>query len=159
MLLSLVAAHDDKLGIGKDNDLPWHISTDLKRFKKLTMGQPLIMGRKTYDSIGRPLPGRTNIVITRDPDLQIEGCQVVASLEEAIERAQTEQPEHAFIIGGAQIYTVALPIADRLYMTEVQGDYGADTFFPEYRDRFKIIETSDWQTDGDITYRYVAWEK
>lgn len=115
--------------IGDKNSLLWHIREDMVHFRTLTSGHPVIMGRKTYDSIGRPLPKRTNVVITRETELQIEGCTMAHSLEEAI--ALFDPQEEIFIIGGAQIYTQALPLAHRIYLTVVERDYQGDTSFPD----------------------------
>ncbi len=128
-MVSLIVAVAQNGVIGGDNRLLWHISEDLKNFKRITTGHPVVMGRKTYESLGRPLPNRKNVVITRQ-DIAIEGCQVVHSLEEALALFSAEQ--EVFIIGGAQIYKQALPIADKLYITHVHHDYKGDTLFPEY---------------------------
>ena len=141
--ISIIAAISRKdRGLGKDNDLLWRIPDDLKRFKKLTMGHPIIMGRKTYESIGHPLPGRDNIVVTRNEDYQVEGVIVTHSLEEAIEKAKSLDDEEVFIIGGGQIYEQAIPIAQKLYLTLIDTEKEADVFFPEYENVFtkKIFE-------------------
>lgn len=131
MKLSLIAAVARNGAIGRDNALLWHLPGDLPRFKQLTMGSPLIMGRKTYDSIGRPLPGRRNIVITRNADWSVPGVEVARSLDEAL--ALVADAPQAFVMGGGQIYTQALPHADELVLTEVDQDVpDADTFFPDW---------------------------
>lgn len=136
--LTIVAAIASNRALGKNNQLLWHIPNDLQFFKKTTQGHPIIMGRKTYDSIGRPLPKRLNIVISRQLDLSIDGCIVVPSLKTAIELAShmEHQPQdidpEIFIIGGGQIYEHALPLVDRMVLTEVKQDYEADAFFPNY---------------------------
>ena len=121
--------------IGKDNDLPWpKIKEDMKHFRKITMGHPIIMGRKTWDSIPekyRPLPGRTNIVITRQKDLKLKGAEVCDSLTAAIEFALDYAGSAVFIIGGASLYKAAMPFADKIYLTVIKGTYEGDTFFPE----------------------------
>ena len=122
--------------IGVDNTLPWRCPEDLKHFKQLTMGHHLIMGRKTFDSIGRPLPGRTTVVVTRDQNLQIEGCLMAHSLIEAIDACAGDP--HIFIVGGAQIYAQSLDLADTLYLTEIQQDVEGDAYFPEF-------DLSSWQ--------------
>ena len=129
--LALIAAVSTNGVIGKDGGLPWHIPEDLKYFKANTTGHAIIMGRKTYDSIGRPLPKRRNIVITRNSELKIDGVEVVTSLEQAIELARSEDDEPR-IIGGASIYEAALPMATRLFLTQVNQDIDGDTFFPKY---------------------------
>ncbi|MFM6975928.1 MAG: dihydrofolate reductase [Sphingobacteriaceae bacterium] len=136
MKLEIVVAIDEQGGIGKNNQLLWHLPADLKHFKEITSGHPIIMGRKTYDSIGKPLPNRRNIVITRQQDLKIEGAEVVNSLKNALELVKNENL--AFIIGGAQIFNDAMHLADTLHLTKVHHRFEADTFFPE-------IKTQEWQ--------------
>jgi dihydrofolate reductase len=126
--VTLIVAMAKNRAIGKDNTLPWHIPEDLKRFKALTMGHPIVMGRKTFDSIGRPLPGRRNIVISRNRSLAIPGVEVTGSLDEALAACSAE-PE-VFVIGGEQIYAQALGRADRIEMTEVGQAVDGDAFFP-----------------------------
>lgn len=156
MRLTLIAALDDERGIGKGGKLPWHISADLKRFKRLTTGHPIIMGRKTFESIGKPLPERTNIVITRDESLNAPGCVVAHSLKDALAAAETAPgSDEAFVIGGAEIYALALPRADRLELTLVSGTHRADAFFPEYADRFKVVSEESGREAG-VSYRFVT---
>lgn len=128
-MVSIIAAVAQNGTIGDQNALLWHIAEDMRFFRQTTSGHPVIMGRKTYESLGRPLPKRTNVVITRQP-IAIEGCTVVHSLEEAIALFAPE--EEIFIIGGAQIYCEALALADRLYLTHIEQDYAGDTAFPEW---------------------------
>jgi dihydrofolate reductase len=123
---------DEERGIGKDNRTPWHLSADLKRFKQLTMGHHILMGRKTFESIGRPLPGRSTIIITRQPEYQAEGCLVAHSLDQALSIARDRGESELFVIGGGEIYTQALPVADRIYLTEVQTRVQADVYFPDF---------------------------
>ena len=127
---SIIVAVAENGVIGDQNRLLWHISEDLRRFKELTTGHPVIMGRKTFESIGRPLPNRTNVVITRQEGLVLAGCTVVHSLSEAL--ALFAEEEEVFVIGGAQIYAEALPLADRLYLTRVGCAYEGDTRFPAW---------------------------
>ena len=130
-MINIIVAMGKNREIGAANDLLWRLSSDLKRFKELTMGHPIVMGRKTYESIGRPLPGRTSIVITRQPDFGPEGVVVVDSLERALQAAR-ELDSEVFVIGGGEIYAQALPRADRVYLTKVLAEFPqADTFFPE----------------------------
>ncbi|MBW2472126.1 MAG: type 3 dihydrofolate reductase, partial [Deltaproteobacteria bacterium] len=136
MRISLIVAMAENRVIGRDNQLPWRIPADLKHFKALTMGKPIIMGRKTYESIGRPLPGRDNIVITGDTSYRAEGCQVVHTLEEALRSAGGA--EEAMIIGGATLYRQTLKDADRLYLTLVKAQPEGDTWFPK-------IEPQEWR--------------
>ena len=133
---SIIVAVAENGVIGDQNRLLWHISEDLRRFKELTTGHPVIMGRKTFESIGRPLPNRTNVVITRQEGLALAGCTVVHSLPEAL--ALFAEEEEVFVIGGAQIYAEALPLADRLYLTRVGRAYEGDTCFPAW-------DPSEWE--------------
>ena len=140
--LSLIAALAANGTIGRDNAMPWHLPEDLKRFRALTTGHPIIMGRKTWDSLGRPLPGRTSIVVSRQTGLVIPGAVVVPSLDAAIDAAAAaEGGEHAFVIGGAQLYAQALPRVDRLLLTELADAFDGDTLFPAF-DRSDWIETA-----------------
>ncbi len=133
MRLSIVVAMDSNRLIGKDNGLPWHLPADLAFFKKLTTGNTILMGRKTFDSIGRPLPNRRNIIITRNADIEIAGCEVVNSIEKALSLVQSET--EVMVIGGAKLYQQILPIADRLYITQVEGEFDGDTYFPPYDEK------------------------
>ncbi len=128
-MISIIVAIARNGVIGGDNSLLWHIAEDLQRFKRITTGHPVVMGRKTFESLGRPLPGRTNVVITRQKDYRAQGCTVVHSLGEAVGLFPPQ--EEVFIIGGGDIYRQALPIADRLYITRVMHDYEGDTLFPD----------------------------
>ena len=142
-MISIIAAVAQNGVIGDKNALLWHISEDLRFFKRTTSGHPVIMGRKTYESLGRPLPNRTNVVISRTPR-EIEGCTVVSSLEEAI--ALFPQEEEIFIIGGAQIYALALSVADKMYLTKVYHDYQGDTSFPEWNaDEWQLAEKESFE--------------
>ncbi|KWR78591.1 dihydrofolate reductase [Cupriavidus sp. IDO] len=138
-LLTLIVAKARNGTIGRDNALPWRLPEDLAHFKRTTMGAPVIMGRKTWDSIGRPLPGRRNIVVSRNPALKIEGAEVAASLEDA--QRLCVGVEQVFLIGGAQLYAEALPSADRLVVTEIDANVEGDAFFPAI-DRTLWLETS-----------------
>ena len=157
-IVSIICAMDEERGIGKDNKLLWHVPQDLKRFKELTLGHPVIMGRKTYESIGRPLPGRTNIIVTRDVSYQAAGCKIVHSIEEAIILAKTLDQDEIFIIGGAQIYAEAIGKADKLYLTIVKGKYNADAFFPEYQE-FKKIDTKEELNVGEFRLTFLTLTK
>jgi dihydrofolate reductase len=142
MKCALIVAMAKNRTIGIDNTLPWHLPNDLKYFKQVTMAKPIIMGRKTYESIGRPLPGRTNIVITRQVNYQAEGTVVVKSLQQALDKAEdisfVSGHDEVMVIGGAEIYQQALLQADRLYITHVDADVEGDAFFPE-------VNWHDWQ--------------
>lgn len=129
-MISFVVAMDENRAIGKDNDLPWYLPNDLKHFKKTTMGKPIVMGRKTYESIGKPLPGRENIVVTRDESYKAEGTTIVHSVDEVLKI----NAEEICVIGGSEIFKQFLPVADRLYITEIHHTFDADTYFPELND-------------------------
>jgi len=129
-ILSLIVAHADNRVIGKDNDMPWHLPADLAYFKKTTLGKPIIMGRKTFESIGRPLPGRKNIVISRDANYAATGIETVTSVEQALEKVNDVQ--EVMVIGGGAIYQHCISQADRLYITHIDALVEGDTFFPEY---------------------------
>ena len=137
MIISLIAAVDERRGIGKENRLPWRLSTDLQRFKALTMGHHLVMGRKTYESIGAQLSGRTMIVITRNPAYVVEGILVAESVQQALDLAAARGEQEIFIIGGGEIFRETLPIADQIYLTRVHASLLADVFFPE-------IDLEEW---------------
>ena len=157
--ISIIVAHSKNMAIGKANNLPWRLPDDLKRFKKLTSGHPIIMGRKTYQSINRPLPDRTNIVVTRDMNLEIPGCIVAHSAVEAIKRAREFDREEIFIIGGAELYKETLSLADRLYVTIVDTHVDGDAFFPEYSNIFtKKISEESGEFEG-LKYSYLVLEK
>lgn len=149
--VSLIVAMANDRVIGVDNTLPWRLSADLKRFKAITMGKPIIMGRKTWDSIGRPLPGRLNIVISRNAGYPAEGAEVVTSLEQAIERAKQEQADEIMIMGGANIYGQALPIVNKMYLTHIDLKIDGDAWFPEYN-------SEQWQTVHEEVHEQDAIE-
>ncbi len=151
--ISLVCAMANNRVIGKDNDMPWHMPADLKHFKETTMGKPIVMGRKTFESIGRPLPGRRNVVITRNSDYQAEGIDVVASIEEAIELLN--DVEEIMITGGGNIYQQTIDKADRLYLTFIDLDTDGDAFFPEFEHlNLKEIEREVHQPDEKNKHGY-----
>lgn len=190
--ISAIVAMDEKRGIGKDNTIPWRIPGEQKMFKEITMPHPMIMGRKTFESLGRILPGRPHIVITRDNNYEVEGISVVHSLEEGLETAKAmetkrlssptpigdpgvmdsrlrgndkeiggyDNSDEIFIIGGGQIFKEALEkgLIDRLYLTVVEGDYGADTFFPEYPEFTKKVIEEDKEVEG-YKYKFLILEK
>lgn len=140
MKISLIVAFDENRLIGRDNGLPWHLPADLKHFKTLTMGHHMIMGRKTFESIGKPLPGRTSVIITRQTDYHADGCIVTQNFTEAM--MQCAGQEEIFIIGGAQIFECTLPLADTLYITQIHHTFEGDTFFPE-------IKSSEWKKSAE----------
>lgn len=157
---AMIAAVGRSLALGRNGDLVWHISADLRHFKRMTTGHPVIMGRKTWESLPkRPLPGRLNIVITRG-EQPIEGAVTAASVEEALKAC--EGLERPIVMGGAEIYRLFLPKADELYITNVDADAPADTdtWFPEYRDQFALTEAGEWETDANgIRYRFETWNR
>jgi dihydrofolate reductase len=155
-VISLIVAASTNNVIGAKGDLPWRLSADLKRFKALTMGKPIVMGRKTYESIGRPLPGRQNIVITRQDNYAPEGCTVVQSVDAAI--AAANAPE-IMIIGGGHIYEAFMPMAERIYLTRVDADIDGDTYFPEISgDRWREVARQEQAADADNDYDVVFME-
>lgn len=152
--ISLIAAIGKRRELGKNNKLLWHIPEDLKRFKKLTTGHAVIMGRKTFASVGTPLPQRTNIIITNNPTYQAADCLVTHSLKEAIDLGKKKERKEIFIIGGGQIYTLAMPYADKLYLTIVHQTYhDADAFFPDYS-AFQTIVFQKENSYKDLAYTF-----
>lgn len=151
-MIKLIVATDNKGGIGKDNQLLWHLPNDLKRFKFITNNHVVIMGRKTFESIGKVLPNRTNVVITRNKDLVLDGCVMCSSLEEAIEKYANED---VFVIGGGEIYKQALAHADVVYLTKVDVELEADTFFPEISEKeWEVTLLEKHSTDEKHPYNY-----
>lgn len=160
--LSLLAAMASNRVIGRNNALPWRLPADLKRFKALTMGQIIVMGRKTYESIGRPLPGRINIIVTRQPDLSVAGVTVTRSVEEALTACLIHPDKEIFIIGGAELYQQTLKHCQRLYLTEVQKAFEGDAFFPEFdrSDWHEIVREKHVQEEGEkLEYHFVVLER
>ncbi len=150
MIISMIAAMADDRIIGKDNQMPWHLPADFAWFKRCTMGKPIIMGRKTFESIGRPLPGRANIVISRDPKLSIDGVTVVASIEQALGIVQ--ECEEVMIIGGGSIYNECLPLAQRLYITFIDAEVEGDTHFPDWGTDFVEVSREHFNADDKNAY-------
>lgn len=161
--LAMIAAMARNRVIGRDNQLPWRISADLKHFKQMTLGKPIVMGRKTFESIGRPLPGRTNIVVSRQPGYAPAGVTVVASTEAAVQAAQdvarSDGADEVMIIGGEQLYRSLLPFTRRLYLTEVDCEVAGDAWFPP-------LESGDWRElerqnaeEGDWQFSFVTLER
>lgn len=166
MKLALIAAMAQNRVVGVDNKLPWHLPEDLKYFKRITTGKAVIMGRKTYESIGRPLPNRTNIVITRSAEFSAPGIEVVNSLDAAIELAENvsliNAVDEVMVIGGAQIYEAALPQADRLYLTHVHANVEGDAYFPDVdMGRWKELGREDYDASETNPYNYsfVVYDK
>lgn len=164
--LAIIVAVADNGVIGRDNALPWHLPEDLRYFKRVTMGKPIVMGRKTFEAIGRPLPGRTNIVVTRNPAFRAEGARVVPSLDAALglagQIAGADGVEEALVIGGAEIYRAALPLADRLYITEVHASVEGDAALPGIdwaRWREVGREPHMAQAPNPYDYSFVCYER
>ena len=156
--LTLIAAVAHRGAIGKNNQLLVHLPGDLPRFKRLTMGHPIIMGRKTWDSIGRPLPGRRNIVITRNPHWSAPGAEPAPGLAAAL--ALAGDVERVCVIGGAEIYALALPEADELLLTEIDADFDADAFFPDWpRAAYDVTAAETHTTPEGLVYRYVDYRR
>jgi dihydrofolate reductase len=163
MRIAIIVAFADNRVIGRNKQMPWHLPADLKYFKRVTMGKTVLMGRKTFESIGKPLPGRTNIVITRQADWRADGVEVVHSLAEGIEFAAATLPlsndplnngkEEVMVIGGAQIYREALPKAQRLYLTRIHARFEGDTFFPQIRgEEWREVGREDHQAEPANPY-------
>jgi dihydrofolate reductase len=160
VLVSIIAAMDRNRLIGNENQLPWHLPADLAHFKRVTMGKPIIMGRKTYESIGRPLPGRTNIVLTRSSDFNAEGVLTANTLEQALNHVSAE--DEVMIIGGSTIYELTLPRADRLYLTYVEGSFEGDAWFPDFDlEQWLIVASEEHSADqkNSSAYRFVTYAR
>jgi dihydrofolate reductase len=159
MTVSLIVAMGRNRVIGADNKMPWHLSADLRRFKQITLGKPIVMGRRTHESIGRPLPGRKNIVLTSDRYYAAPGCTVVHGLEEALEAADADE---VMIIGGSSLYREFLPRAERIHLTLIHREFAGDTFFPEFDSReWHEAERLDVDDDPDsgLSYSFIRLEK
>jgi len=156
--LSIIAAIARNGVIGNDNALPWHLPEDLKRFKALTMGHHIVMGRRTYESLGRLLPGRTTVIVSRNQNYSVPGALVADSLQAALQACGDDK--EVFVIGGAQMYREALLIADRLYFTEIDADFGGDTYFPHYlKDDWCEIERNNCTSSNGLPYSYVTYQR
>lgn len=161
MKISLIVAMSQNRVIGRNNKMPWHLPADLKRFRAITMNSPILMGRNTFESIGKPLDGRANLILSHNQNYQQQGCQIFQSFENALETAKTLGNE-LFIIGGATLYEMTLPLAQRLYLTQIQAEFEGDTFFPEF-------DLNDWNEIAceqinhdekvDFSYRFLTLEK
>lgn len=160
MRVSLIVARSLNGIIGRDGDLPWHLSADLRRFKKLTMGHHMVMGRKTFESIGRLLPGRKTVVVTRSNDFDGQGALVANSLEQALQMAAAD--DEIFVVGGGEVYRQAIPLADRIYMTVVQTEVEGDTSFPELnRDQWQVVEQQHYAADekNDYDHHFFIYDR
>ena len=148
MTVSFVVATSRDRVIGRGGELPWRLPRDLKQFRALTWGKPIVMGRKTHESLGRPLPGRTNIVLTRRPGYEAPGCVVVDSMDAALDQARATEADEVMVVGGGEVYREFLPLCSKVHLTLVEGDFEGDTFFP-----VDLLGSSEWRTVHDE-----AWE-
>ncbi len=146
MIVSIIAALGKRNELGRDNKLPWYIKEDLAHFKKITSGHTVIMGRKTYESIGKPLPNRLNIIITRNKNFHALNCVVLHDLNEALEFAKSRNEKEVFIIGGSAVFAQGMDKADKLYLTIIDGEFAADTFFPDYSMFNNVVKKEELQT-------------
>ena len=152
MAIAIISATSENNVIGKDNDLPWYLPADLTHFKNLTSGKHIVMGRKTYESVGRPLPNRTNIVVSRNPDFIAAGCEMASSLSDAIKKAGGKD---LFVCGGSEIYKQALEVADIMYLTRIHAVVEGDTYFPDFDDSlWAIVERKNFLPDDKNKYSY-----
>jgi dihydrofolate reductase len=161
VVLSFLVAADEGNVIGKNNQLPWHLPNDLKYFKNLTWGLPIVMGRKTYESIGKPLPGRTNIVITRNQGYKADGIEVVHTIEQAIQVAHAKGAKEIFIIGGAEIFRSLFNEADRIYLTRIHHRFEGDVFFPALDQNWQLVKQQPFSADekNGWDHTFQVWEK
>lgn len=162
MIVSLLLAASENNVIGKNNQLPWHLPNDLKYFKNLTWGLPILMGRKTFDSIGKPLPGRKSIVVTRQKDWQYEGVTTVHAIENAVTKAADLGAREIFVIGGAEIFMLSLPMANRIYLTRIHHHFDGDVFFPELSQHEWSITSSRFcpaDEKNGYNHTYQVWER
>ena len=155
--VALIAALDENRVIGRGPDIPWHIPEDMRYFKRMTLGKPVIMGRKTFDSIGKPLPGRRNIVVTRRTDRTAEGAEVVNTLEAALKLAATSETDEIMVAGGAEVYSQALARAQTLYLTYIHAAFEGDVYFPELNeDEWFTASREERQTEDGLAYSWVT---
>lgn len=162
MITSIIVAASENNVIGKDNRLPWHLPADLKYFKNITWALPIIMGRRTFESIGKSLPGRHNIVITRNKDYKAKGATIVSNLNEAIKAAETNDVKEMFIIGGAELFNTMIDLAQRIYLTRVHANIDGDVYFPPLnKDEWKLVSEKHMDADEKNEYAlsFQVWEK
>ncbi|SHL06058.1 dihydrofolate reductase [Fibrobacter sp. UWEL] len=161
MLISAIVAISENNVIGRDGHLPWHLSADLKRFKAITTGHSIVLGRKNYDDIGRPLPNRTNYVLTRNASFEAPGCIVCNSLDAAIKAAEVAGETECFIIGGAAVYGEAMPLVKKLYVTRVLAQVQGDVFFPDWGEGWRKVSEEHFGIDekNDYETSYEVWER
>lgn len=150
-MISIIVAMDENRVIGFENKMPWYLPADLAYFKKITTGHPIVMGRKTFQSIGRPLPNRTNIILTRDQSFRSEGCQVIHNIEEVLDKSIKED---LFVIGGAEIYKQFLPYAEKIYSTRILERFHGDTFFPKLTEKWQLLSAEKHEKDQKNNYQY-----
>ncbi len=155
MIISIIAAMADNRVIGRGNVIPWHIPEDMKRFREITMGHPVILGRKTFESIGRPLPGRKTVIVTRKRGYCAEGCVVVHDLQEAL--AKCADADEVFICGGGEVYREAMPLASRIYLTVVHLEVDGDTLFPMIPEDFLLVRREEIK--GAVSCTYLLYER
>lgn len=158
MKITIIAAISENRVIGKAGALPWHLPEDLRRFRRLTEGHAVVMGRKTFESIGRPLPKRRNIILSREPDFQVEGAEVFGALDEAIDELACGGEQEVFIIGGGEIYRQALPLADRIELTMLPQAVEGDTFFPPIPGEL-FVQTDRRSVEGAIPYSFITYQR
>lgn len=156
--ISIICAIGENREIGKNNQLLWHISEDFKHFKRITLGHVIVMGQKTFESIGKPLPNRTNIVLSNDESFKRDDVVISRSLDDALIKARELEKEEIFICGGGSVYAQTIDMADKLYLTVIRGDFKADTFFPEYGEFKKIISEKE-SSEGRYKYKFLELEK
>ena len=162
MIISLIVAAAKNNGIGKNGKMPWHLSNDMKHFKNITWGLPIVMGRKTFESLGKALPGIKNIVVTRQADWTAEGATVVSSIEKALQEATATDAREIMIIGGGEIYKALFDKAHRIYLTRVDAEPEADTFFPDIQqNEWELKSRQDYQADekNEFNYAFQTWER
>lgn len=161
MKISMIAAMACDRVIGKDNQMPWHMPADLAHFKQVTLGKPVLMGRKTFESIGRPLPGRRNLVISRNPDYRADGIEVVSSVEAALALLASSEVAELMVIGGGRLYSEMLPSADCLYLTRIDLAVEGDTRFPPFEDQWQRIDSEEHPADekNPHPYRFETWQR
>ena len=162
MRKSIIVAMDLNNGIGYQNQLPWRLPADMRKLKQTTMGHHLIMGRKTYESIGKPLPGRVSIVVTRNPGYVAEGCLVINSVSAALVLAESRGEDEAFIFGGSQIYQESFPFTDRIYLTHIQAEFEVDTYFPDFDSSLWIETLSEFypvDQENHYAFRYIIFDR
>jgi len=162
LTISIIVAVSENNTIGKNNRLPWSLPADLKYFKNTTWGMPVVMGRKTFDSIGKPLPGRKNIILTRNKQWKKEGVEMATDVHEAVKKATTYDVKEIFIIGGAEIFKVALPMTQRVYLTRIHANFDGDVFFPELPEtEWRLARRQDCEPDEKnvFSYSFQVWER